>query len=290
MPHMNAKRWLIVACVVMGLLSILPSGITGTVHGWGSRVVDTTTSPITSVIRDVSLMIRPGEHRGTDKQLPIEQQLEDYTKAVIYARQLEAEVTRLREKLEFYEQTSEVLGAVRRRFVDARVTRFANDDQKPTLVLAKGHRSGIDAGQAAVSGVHLVGLVSETVGPLTSRVDLVMKPGEKIQALIRPHISDPQTRQITKTLELTKDGQYWATSEVWIGEEVEVGDVAHLSDSLWPSDAQGFLIGQVVEIDNQVERPLEFKRLLIEPGVDATRLRSVTVLVEDRGPVGGDGP
>ena len=281
MPHLTPRRALIVVAVLLVAATQAPRPVTQRVHNLPRNVVETATGPVSAVLRRVSLMVRPGDHRGADFG-PIDTQLEDYANAVVYSRRLEEELERLREKLEFYEQTAEVLGGVTRRFVDARVTRSITDAQQPRLVIAEGRGAGLEPGQAVVSGVHLVGQVSDDLGPLTARIELLMRPGAEMQARIRPPLTDPQTRDFKETLTVTDDGTR-LTCEVWIEQPVEVGDLAHLADPLWPDDALGFLLGQVVEIDDRVERPLEFKRLVIEPGVEAQRLRRVTVLVEDRG-------
>lgn len=290
MPRLTPRRLLLIAAVLLLAATQLPLPAARRVHALPRNVVDTATAPVAAALRRVSLLVRPGDRGGIELAGDIDAQLEDYENALAYARRLEEELRVLREKLRFYEQTAEVLGARSRRLLEARVTRAITGGAGPRLVIAEGRSAGIEPGQAVVSGANLVGRVAEEVGPLTGRVELVMTPGAEVQARLRPAVTQPQTRDFRETLTVTDNAQR-LTVEVWIEQPVEVGDLAHLADPLWPTDAQGFVVGQVVAIDDRVERPLEFKRVIVEPAVDPLRLRRVTVLVDRReartGPEGG---
>ena len=280
MPHLTPRRLLLLTVVLLLGLTQLPLPAARRVHAVPRNLVATASAPVVAVLRGLSLTVRPEGGRDIDYG-PAETLRRNYAEALAWNSRLEAEVLQLRRKLDFYERTAGVLGEITRRFIDARVARSIRSAREPQLVLAEGSRIGIAPGQPVVSGVHLVGRIGEEVGPLNARVELLMRPGLELQARIRPPVAVPQTRDFRELVTVTEDGKR-LVGEVPIEQPVEVGDIVHLDDPLWPIDAQGFLLGQIAEIDDRVERPVEFKRLVVEPGVDPQRLPRVTVLVEER--------
>ena len=281
MPHLTPRRLLLLTAVLLLASTQLPLTAAQRVHAMARNVVDTSVAPVVSLLRGLSLTVRPEGARDIDYG-SAETLRRNYAEALAWNSRLETEVRQLREKLDFYERTAGVLGEVTRRFVDARVARVIRNVREPQLVIAEGERLGIAPGQPVVSGVHLVGRVGEEVGPLSARVELLMRPGRELQARIRPPVARPQTPDFRELVTVTEDGDR-LVCEVPLDQPVAVGDLVHLDDRLWPIDAQGFLLGQVAEIDDRVERPVEFKRLVIEPGIAPRRLARVTVLVEERG-------
>ena len=59
---------------------------------------------------------------------------------------------------------------------------------------------------------------------------------------------------------------------------IKPGDLAHLSDERWPAVAQGFVVGQVVNIKPDPDNPMLYQRVTIKPRFDLASLSEVTVL------------
>lgn len=161
--------------------------------------------------------------------------------------------------------------------IDARVTSFSpGDGVKPMITIDRGQTRGIVKGAPVVSGFNLVGRV-DAAYPVTSDVVLINAKGTKLQVSILPPLAQAP-RELNELIELSADRK---TFRLTVGKEdpVEVGDLAHLADDSWPSEAIGYVVGEVTSVAPDPRDPLNRKLVVITPIKPLESLSRVMALV-----------
>ena len=230
-------------------------------------VVRALLTPVNVVLHGLSTTLRPGREQHVD-DAPIE----DYELALQYIRKLEVERDDLAERLARLTE-SQVEGV---RQIEARVTAFLGDADNPMLAIDRGENRGVKNNLAVVYGANLVGTVAEA-GNLTADVALTTAPGTNMEVRVMP--AEPvAAREVRERLIKADDGDLFYM-DVAATAPVQVGDLAHLSEiGVWPPEAAGFIVGQVIEAQDHPKDPLKLKRWIVRPMVDLKRLKRVSVL------------
>jgi cell shape-determining protein MreC len=290
----TGRRPLIVAVGLLLLASQLPSAWAGTLASVPREVVRFVLIPGEGVLRVASLALRPGRSRAPSLPPAFERRLAELAAAdpasanQAYDNYLELQTDnqRLRNRVEELEDEVRQLNLVREglgdrplAYVNARVTSHTATDARRSITIDRGSASGVEVGQAVVSGASLVGTVSSVTGR-TADVKLMNGPGQSLRARIVPAEAGPP-REITEQLRVTADGSAF-TAEIDRARPVEVGDLAHLVDrrGAWPTTASGRVVGVVAEVRDDTDRPLQLKRLVVRPLLDYAKLARVTVVRE----------
>jgi len=272
----TGRRPLILAVVLLLLASQLPSAWAGWVAAVPRKVTRFVLIPGEGALRVASLALRPGTARRPAFPDEVEA---NYL-------ELRAENQRLRNRIEALEDEVRQLGLVRGglgdrplRYLPARVTAHTATASRRTITLDHGRASGVEVGQAVVSGASLVGEVVSVTGR-TSEVKLLNAPATTMLARIAPAEAG-QPREIVEQLRVTDNGAAFV-AEVARDAPVETGDLAHLVDRMsnWPAAASGRVVGVVVDINDNTEQPMSLKRVVVRPLLDFARLARVTVVME----------
>lgn len=150
------------------------------------------------------------------------------------------------------------------------------------LLIDRGERFGVRAGQAVVWGANLVGRIAST-SKLTAVVERVDSPGVRVDAVLTaatPGEDDRTERRLGSAIQLDATGPMRFEAEPPERVLAEVGDLARLWDAAWPAAAQGRVIGRVVAIEPAPEEPLR-KRVVVESLLTLPSLRKAIVLVTE---------
>lgn len=200
-----------------------------------------------------------------------------------YLRALEAENRQLRKLVTELGESYERLTRPGVRQVVAPVVSLAEGGVG--LTVGVGERQGVRRGDVVVSGMHLVGRVTN-VAPLMSDVDPVAREGVRLQVRVVPPTEVRPTRELFAWVDFdAKSGAFLA--ELSLDAAVEAGDVVHLEDERWPLLAQGRVVGVVAQLDDRTSKPLLLKRMVIRPAYSLDGLHRVIVLAEKSSGGGG---
>ena len=276
---LSRNQWLGIILLVLFVLSQLPGEVIRPLSSPPSWLVATLHSPLTQwmVSASAAATRRPDLVRRQDPT-------EDTVRQLRAARE---QVRRLQRRLEEYERIEARFGAQLEAFDyrHAQVTAWSGDPLNPKLRINRGWRHGVQEGDVVVDYRDLVGRVSDA-GPLASTVRLITHPQAELNVRIEePTVHDQPTRSETLVIESVPGrGQFEAM--VAAEAEIEQHDVAYLhvgdlrvTGRPWPEHASGFDVGYVHAIEEDEERPLHRKRIIVRPVRDLTRLTSVTVIV-----------
>ncbi len=235
-------------------------------------------------------------------------------------QQLAQRVAQLEDEIRVARQRIAELAAVRSdwaqqlrkvQLIDAGVTAWQGG-AAPTLTINRGSSHGLAPGQAVTSGASLVGRVS-SVGAGTATVSLINQPGQLLDVRLKAPRAEavggagatgasgaPGTgsaaaispgaggREVRLQLEAEK-GKEILTAVAARGDPIQPGDLAHLrlaegvaaTDSRWPDEAAGFVVGQVVRTEDDPNDPKLRIRVIVQPLRELRRLTRVMVLVRE---------
>ncbi len=170
--------------------------------------------------------------------------------------------------------------------VPARVLCRDQDFPHRTVLLDRGARDGLEAGQPVMAGRSLVGLVLE-VGPGSARVALLDEPGTRVRVEV-VDAAAPAARESVAPRDprregvlvgggvLRGSGRGEITLQFLPRGEVKPGDLVATALDTWRVP-EGLLVGRVTEV-----RDLRRNGLVeasVEPFIDLGSLRTVYVLV-----------
>ena len=272
--YLTQRRALVIVAAVLLLSSLAPVRVSSKLAYLPGSIVSFTTQPFTQGLRWLATTLRPPTERELDLSDAETRQL--YGEALSLIRRLEYKLAAAEQQIALLTQSRTIaLSGVQ--LVDASVTGYSGERLNPVLSINRGRAGGIYPGAPVVSGFNLVGRVTEAY-PASADVGLVNAPGATLLVRILPPTPEAGPREVKEMIHLTEGGEMWEVS-VAKGQPVREGDIAQLSDPSWPPEAQGYLIGQVVEVEPDPQNPLNAKRVRIRPMAPLTELSRVTVLV-----------
>lgn len=284
---LTPRRLLALLAVLLLVSSFLPvdqdSQAAEQRRAWGSRLAERPRALVAAAISPVTRLLHALSTglRSQDRDPVLWDTWDDlavrYGRALQRNERLEQENTALKRQIAQLSQIRELFGLAGVSLVDARVNASSTDPLNPVLTINRGERHGVRRQMAVASAFSLVGEVTN-VGPFTSDVRLITAPGTQLRVRLVPPTPDAAARTIEVQLERAEDGP-WFEVQLGTQQPVQPGDLAHLSDPIWPTEAMGFVVGQVIEVGPDPDDPLNFQRVIVKPIPPLTRLNRVTVLV-----------
>jgi len=274
---LNQKRLLAIFAFLLLAISLMPGKVSSAIAFVPYQVIRAMLAPPSTMIRsifgsdheDLQVHIKQG---GKDE---LEQEL---GQAIAYIRQLELKVKNLEAMIDRLTQTGERIDLAGLRMVDARVASFSGSEIKPILELERGSNKGLRKGQAVVHGFNLVGEVVMTTA-MTANVALIDAIDSQLMVKLIPPSPGEMPRGGLETFIQYDQQQEAFEVKLGVNEDVRIGDLAHLVDERWREESHGFIVGKVVDINNDTDRPLLTKRVIIRPTIELKNLNRVTVLV-----------
>jgi len=268
----NPRRALI--CVVLLLLgtSLLPSPWADVISSRPRHLVMAAIAPADHLLKPIADWMR----RPANLQVDLGNQ-EEYERA----KQL---IVELQYRLSQANQTVAQLSQIRRELtlvgiglMPATVIAWNGDRLHTTITLNQGSQHGLMIGQAVVRGFNLVGRIVN-IGPVTSTVELITSPGSHLIVLIKPSSSGAEPREMIAQLSTAPGSDtFWAHTDA--DDPIRVGDLAHTYDDAWPSEARGFVVGKVTQIEKHPDDPILRRRAIITPIRSLAHLNRVIVIV-----------
>lgn len=276
----NPRAVLGITVLVLLVLSLAPSRFTRWL-GSARDVAMIPVAPLSGLLEKASSGIRParvrtavGDDRTREQTDEVINQLELRVLALVAEnRELSAlveDLGRLR-----------VATGVETRSVPA--TRVASMVGSGALEVRPGERAGVSVNAVAIApgGLQIVGLVTRT-GPNTSTVHLLtdtrFEPGLVVGVVAGDDEMIESAAQLDRLplIDLRPTGRGTLVAEEVenpVAERIEVGDTVRVLDGGWPRASQLLVLGRVQEI-RDTDEPL-FKRIVVEPELDLSRVRSV---------------
>ncbi len=222
-------------------------------------------------------------------------------------QRLSQRVAQLEDELRGAQQRIAELAAVRLeaalqlrkvQLIDAGVTTWQGGSA-PTITINRGSNHGLAPGQAVISGSNLVGRVA-SVSATTATVSLINQSGQLLDVRLKAPgdgaaakaggttIAASGGREIRLQLGAER-GKELFTAVAARGDPIQAGDLAHLrlaegvaaTDSRWPDEAAGFIVGQVVRTEDDPDDPKLRMRVIVQPLRELRRLTRVMVLVKE---------
>ncbi|MCC6579370.1 MAG: rod shape-determining protein MreC [Phycisphaeraceae bacterium] len=257
----TAGRLLVVAVVCLTLTSQMPAAWLAWLTPLPRDLIQTCLNLVEIPLKRGSDLIRA----PSDLTVSLGQQKrrdDNYLDLLALNRQLNQQIQAMQE-------TIDQLSALRRRFVEevqllpVRVAGAAIEDDLHTLTLSMGAMHGIREGMVVATGASLVGRIG-FAGQNSSNVRLITSPKTTLIVRILPPDARPQPRQALCQIESDP------TSMALLGRgdadnPVQVGDLAHLADDRWPRQAQGLIVGTVVQVTPDPKTPLLRTQFVVKP-------------------------
>lgn len=269
---LTSRRAAPIVVVLLVVLSLLPERWVRVARPVG-EIATIITSPISRLVHIVSSDVRQGSDVPASIVEEWEPRLKDNMIVNYQARiaQLEFELAELQGHRQLAGHRSKLLLA-------GVVGRNANPGPL-TLNLDKGAREGLAEGQPVVASQSVVGrLISvdhrlSTFEPITRRDQL-------IDAIITPRdLPEDWTPRGAARCQFQATGPHRLVArDVDSTVSVSVGDYARLKDNTWPRAVQGWVFGEVVDVQPADDAPLR-QRVVIEPLVRIRYLQAATVII-----------
>ncbi len=288
--RINPRGALFLMCVLLALLALLPSGLTGWVI-WFRGPLLAVIAPISGPLTHVSRWLRPGDSLRILPDDPEVHELrllgEMYKTEFLRSEQ---ENARLRTIIESLQQGIGYAPSQQLRLLEG--ARVGSSSGAGTIEIARGQVHGVTlqtVATAITAPQHIVGIVT-AVGPTVSTVRLItdkrLAP-KRIDALLlkdEPVSMDAVALAPRCQFQPTGDGYLTGELNAQDAANVNPGDLAFIDDDHWPAGAQRLALARVVRIE-ETEKPL-FRRLVLRPDFDMSRVRAVMLRI----PTDGDFP
>jgi cell shape-determining protein MreC len=154
----------------------------------------------------------------------------------------------------------------------------------PVLTINRGSAHGVAAGMVVGLGANLVGRGGH-VTATAATVSLINTPGTLLDVRIVPPRADPSRKPIITQCRPVAGSETFH-AEGAQGDPVRPGDLALLmlaetvvaTQSRWPDEAAGLIVGQVVRVEDHPDDPKLRTRIVIEPLRPLKALTRVVVL------------
>jgi len=281
MPQsMSTSRRLLIAA---GILLLVNSQLNTRYAKWLGRVpagiVKTVTVWPRGLIHHIAVGTLVEDSRTQPEGVDVQDLREDLGLSQALARALGAENDRLRRELVSFRAIGAIIDLDGFTPLLADVTGRSTDPSNPTIGLSAGSRSGVALDQPVVVGGNLIGFVSEA-DIAQSTVKLITAADSTIYVRIVPidwnTENPPQPEQLIAKHDRT--GPYFYCEVQRSSHSFEPGQIATVYDNLY-AQANGFTVGQVVEIVDAPDQPLLLDRIIIRPVLVPGQQREVTVLI-----------
>jgi len=283
-----SQQWLtqkrLMIAIVLGLFatSLLPSRTVTVFTSTPNQILTAAVEPPIWLADRLSPDLREAQTQPLVNNASKQRLQRELGNALSQIRNLENQLRQQRRQIHQLQQT-QVRTDRTVTMVGARVISVSASSKKPALTIDRGRQSGVAQGQAVMYAGNLVGQV-ELVGPVTATVRLLTAAGTALQLNIQPP-APPRASESQKRIHVRAELN--AAQDAFIAEPakdkpVQVGDLAHLDDDRWPPEAQGAIVGKVVEVSGHPQRPLLISQVRIEPLPPLKQLDRVSVLVPRR--------
>ncbi|QDU33222.1 Cell shape-determining protein MreC [Poriferisphaera corsica] len=284
----NSQRALVLVAVALLVSSMLPPSIAGKVTYVPQTMLSMALTPITAIFHGLSLSVRPQKKLDVPNISSFDQLQAEYSEATFYIRRLEIENQQLRMENQLLRNApSSNQGAEGITLVKARTTSTSNDKINPSITISKGQNQGLSAGNVAIYAGNLIGVIHQ-ISPLTAEVRLINSQSVQLPVIVSSH-NESDAARLSKEylLERNPDDNYQTFyASIEVEAPVQIGDWAHLSDQrniYWPSEAKGAIVGQVIEIIPDPNKPFLLNRMIIQPRIELSRLREVDIVIPQQG-------
>lgn len=277
-PLVNANRLLLLVCLLLLISSLMPARIAAPVAQIPRGLLhDLMITPVASTARWLFGSPPPELQLEYDPE-EIVRLLEEIGQDLAYLRNLEQENARLRQEIQLYEQIVAIAeDRMPPRPLPASTVYYTRDRLRPMLTIDKGRTHGVQHRQVVVHGHHIVGFVEQT-SARSADIRPIVTPAMQLQVRIVPPAMAQPPRELNAWVQVADDGETFITRQS-IDRQVQVGDLAHLDDPRFSSFAQGFVVGQVVDVRPDPEAPLIQQQITIRPRIDIRNIRRVQVLL-----------
>lgn len=290
---LNSPTILLLCGAGLFLSAVLPLKWTSWL-GWIRGPAMTVIAPIATPLAAIADWLRPGDRSGPGggagsdvMRVEIEQYKSQFLAAQQRIEQMEATITALQGGVAFGSQPP---------LTRLEAARIGTDPGSGTISVARGSAHGVTLNTVAVSTAspyHLVGIVTN-VGPTVSAVQVItdarLSPAFLDALVFQPNVPIDQAAVAGAVR-----GQFRPVGNGTLAGEMGADDAArvqrdgpvYLDDSYWPSGAQRLMIGRVVTVE-ETDKPL-FRRVVIRPEFDLTRVRSVVLRIPQEQATSGVG-
>ncbi len=280
------RRVLIAAALVAALAgSLVPSRFSGYAARLGD-MVNFALAPLSHPLHYASASLRGQFDPPPEDARVLLTRWENAQETAASIIRLQEQVNRLRMENRMLRNMREQLRdrTGRYRFPTAGVIARAADPGSTILQLNRGRKDGLGDGVPAVDGANLVGRISRA-RRLTASLQLVTAPDIRLDVIITPKLA-PLSELVAVDsplcqLDVVDHDRFSAT--VPVDAPVGIGDYARLVDADWPDSVQGMIVGKVTAVEPLPDDPLTWKFMTVEPRVNLRYLRSVTLIVPQRG-------
>lgn len=156
--------------------------------------------------------------------------------------------------------------------------------KRPLFTLTGGHESGVLARQMVIGdGAEVIGITTDSVSPFSAEVRALTWPGTVLECRAVP--PDRSGDGIRLRLKAQEEGGAFE-GDVERQAAVAPGDEVILDDLSFGGHARGFVVGRVEKILDphpDPDRNLFYKRLIIRPQNNLSRVSRVIVLAQKQG-------
>ena len=282
----NPRAFLSVTVLVLLALSLAPTGLTGWLrHARPAAMF--AIAPLSGQLERIGGAFR----KGRTSSDPEDRSVEQLERALV---ELEARNNSLLSELFRLERRVEQLGRLRVATgidtIAVPATRVASMLGSGSIEVRPGVGSGVEVNGVAIApgGLQIVGLVTET-SPATATVQLLtdrrFEPSLVVGVVSGAGVTIASTEELARLplVQVTPTGRGTLVAEeveLAVADRIAVGDVMRVLDETWPRSAQLLVVGRVTRID-ETDEPL-FKRVVVTPEVDPTRVRSLLLRMPDK--------
>ncbi|MBI1374971.1 MAG: hypothetical protein GC159_19815 [Phycisphaera sp.] len=283
----SRTMWGAAAVVALAVAALLPDRYASFSKPVSMAVI-TTVQPLSEPLHKLSASLR----QHVDQPLEAVQGVQLRDKVLELENEnyrLQWKVSQLEKDISALQKLDSQLGDRSFVYRRAAVSGRSADPSSNTLHLELGARDGVGAGMVVVEGAYLIGRVGQ-VGHVASTLDPITTAGTHVTAVIGP-FSASGSGVVIDTLPLAQfdaDGSDRLTAVIARSLPVQVGDAARLKDPAWPGAVHGWIIGQVIAVEDMPDDLLR-KRVTIQAIMSLRYIDAVTVLVPSRGAAPGEG-
>lgn len=273
---LTSKRLLVALMVGLVLLSLLETSLARKISRPLRHLTSAAVGLLGQKLKIASDAVSRPEPLAIDRGDPARLQ-QSYHSLLSYNAWLLEELKRSRQELAQYKAFSQRFRMDGLKFLDADVTAWNRDSRRRTMALNRGTTHGLAVGQVVTdwSSFSLLGRICDA-GPVSSTVQLIDSPDTDMEVRFLPSAPVRLENPTTLRVQMNPQGQFTALTPA--NRPIQVGYLAHLSDPSWPQEARGFVVGQVVSLENDPKNPHTFKRVVIRPVQDLAFISRVIVL------------
>lgn len=274
----SARKALLAVALVLLCCALLNQRWTGWLTGPINGFVHTVQYPAGWLAGAIKPTVGVAYPEAVDSDLQaLKQRIREANK---YNDELWAENRRLRRQIDTFEVIAEIRDLEEVKLVEAKVSRFNDDPINPTMTLLRGAMHGVQEDDPVVYRFQMLGYI-ESVGPTTSTATLITKPDYRTEVTIRPPDQDRMENNWPVFARAQSDGKgaFYSDMAKDITKALRVGDVVRISDRLRES-ANGFVLGEIAEINKHPDRPLVDDRVLIKPTTPIGPQGMVTIITQ----------